>query len=288
MVAPSLQRRILIVNADDFGLNAAATDAILECHVAGSVTSTTLMANAPDCERAVDLAKAYPDFGIGLHFNLTWGVPVTPPGEVSSLVDREGRFLSRGQLARGILMGRINRVHLERELAAQWRRICVLGVRPSHVDSHQHAHGLPLVFDLVAAHCQQERIPMRVPWVHGSDGGGVGRRARRAILGALLHRGTHQWQGRVAWNDSINSIFDLPSATVSGELSDRDYALLLSSATGRHHELMVHAVTDASAMTGYTRIGEAASAEYRYLRQGGLRELAARHGFALGNYRDLA
>src|SRR5690606_8790554 len=44
-------KRLLIINADDFGLNRAATDAIVECHRAGTVTSTTLMANTPDCTR---------------------------------------------------------------------------------------------------------------------------------------------------------------------------------------------------------------------------------------------
>ena len=33
--------KTLIVNADDFGLNEAATLGILECHAAGSVTSVS-------------------------------------------------------------------------------------------------------------------------------------------------------------------------------------------------------------------------------------------------------
>lgn len=280
--------RLLIVNADDFGLSAAATDAILECHAAGSITSTTLMANTPDCERAAGLASAQSSLAVGMHFNLTWGAPLAPPREVRSLLGPNGKFLSRNRLARRLFTGRVVSAHVDRELAAQWQRLTSLGLRPSHVDSHQHVHGLPVVFDAVAAHCRCARVPMRVPWVAKGGGGSLPRRARRLLLRALLQRAARRWRGRVAWNDSINSIFDLPDASEGGRLSDREYGTLLSAAIGPSHELMVHAVNDASAMAGYTRIGDAALAEYRYLRQGRLRELASRFGYELGSYRDIA
>lgn len=279
--------RLLIVNADDFGFNASATDAILECHVAGSITSTTLMANTPDCERAAALAPAHPDLGVGLHFNLTWGAPLASPDDVRSLLGPDGQFLSRGRLARRLFTGRVVAAHVERELAAQWQRLRSLGCLATHVDSHQHVHGLPIVFDVVAAHCERVGVSMRMPWVAEVESGSLSRRARRTLLRVLLQRAERRWRGRVAWNDSINSIFDLPDASGSEDFSDREYATLLSTAVGPSHELMVHAVNDVLAMEGYTRIGDAAHAEYRYLRQGRLRELAAKFGYVLGNYRNL-
>ena len=49
----------LIVNADDFGLCTSVNKAIIECHLAGNINSTTLMANMPGTEEAVELSKKH-------------------------------------------------------------------------------------------------------------------------------------------------------------------------------------------------------------------------------------
>jgi predicted glycoside hydrolase/deacetylase ChbG (UPF0249 family) len=282
----AIRVKLLIVNADDFGLNRAATDAIVECHRAGSVTSTTLMANAPDCERAAGLASGLPALGVGMHFNLTWGEPLARAGEVPTLVDAEGRLHPRERLARLLLLGRVDPEHIARELAAQWQRLREAGVAPTHMDSHQHVHAFPRVFDAVAAHCAREDIPVRVPWV-ANGGGGIGRRARRAVLRSMLARAVGPWRGKLRWNDSINSVFDLGEKASAGGFDDADYVALLRCAGDGVHELMVHAATEADAMRGYTRIGSIAAAEYAWLRQGTLPALAAQLGYGLGNYRNL-
>lgn len=277
--------RLLIVNADDFGLNDATTDGIVDSHVAGSVTSTTLMVNAPGTERASALARGHPALGVGLHFNLTWGRPVSDPLQVPSLLDASGAFVSRNRLARRILLGRVPSSQIAIELESQMIRLRDLGVDPSHIDSHQHVHGFGPVFDAVASHCMQHRIPVRVPWVARDSGGGVARSARRAVLALLLSRSTHRWQGKVSWNDGIGSIFDLP---VPGrQVNDSAYRELLQRAQGETFELMVHPATSASAMAGYTRIGEIAECEWQYLREGSLAKVAEAAGFTLGTYRDL-
>jgi predicted glycoside hydrolase/deacetylase ChbG (UPF0249 family) len=278
--------RLLIVNADDFGLNDAATAGIVQSHEAGSVTSTTLMANAPATVRAAELARQYPRLGVGLHFNLTWGKPLSPPDRVSALIDADDGFLDRRALARRLLAGRVPTRQLAIELEAQYDRLRQLGIQPTHVDSHQHIHGFGPVFDAVAKHCADAGIPMRVPWVAGTGGGGMQRRMRRLLLAALLSRATRRWRGRVRWNDGLGSVFD--EGTGARSLADGDYWRVLKHARGNAFELMVHPVLDASAMEGYTRIGAVAESEFRYLRAGTLVELARAAGFTLGTYRDLA
>lgn len=278
--------RMLIVNADDFGLNDAATDGIVESHRAGTVTSTTLMVNAPAAERAAALARENPALGIGLHFNLTWGRPLSAPGDVPALVDADGAFLPREKLARRLLLGRVPTRQVAAELQAQLRRLDELGIRPTHIDSHQHVHAFGAVFLAVARHCADASIPMRVPWVAADQNVSIGRRLRRALLRSMLARSTARWRGRVCWNDGLGSVFDLGA---HGEpLEDTHYRRILSRARGDCFELMVHPVTDARAMAGYTRIGEVAEAEWRYLRTGRLVEVARAMGFRLGSYRDLA
>lgn len=277
--------RLLIVNADDFGLNDSATDGIVESHVAGSVTSTTLMANAPGVERAAKHAAIHPALGVGLHFNLTWGRPITAPRDVPALVDQDGAFLSREMLARRLFMGRVPAEQIKVELQAQWEKVLSFGIKPTHVDSHQHVHAFGGVFSSVAQHCASSNIPMRVPWVAAMEAGGIARRLRRALLASMLRSATRPWRGRVRWNDGMGSIFDI--GVRGEELDDSHYQRILRASSGRCFELMVHPVTNARAMDGYTSIGAVSEAEWRYLRRGSVANIARAQGFRLGNYRDL-
>ena len=278
--------RLLIVNADDFGLNESANEGIVQSHLAGAVTSTTLMVNAPAAEPAVRLAKLHPDLGVGLHFNLTWGRPVSDPCRIPALLDSSGAFFDRSGLARRLLSGRVPASQVVTELRAQVARFEEFGLRPTHIDSHQHVHAFGAVFAAVAQQCVSAGIPMRVPWVASGESATMSRKLRRAVLSALLSRASGPWRDRVRWNDDLGSVFDL--GAVDGEYADAHYRNILGNARGEVFELMVHPVTDAAAMQGYTRVGEVGEAEWKYLTQGSLAGVASAAGFRLGNYRELA
>ncbi|HEY4530687.1 MAG TPA: ChbG/HpnK family deacetylase [Luteimonas sp.] len=277
--------KLLIVNADDFGLNAAANAGIIECHRAGSVTSTTLMANAPGFAEAVALAREHPGLGIGLHFNLTWGRPLNPSPCSASLADDHGSFLDRSRLGRRALFGLLRQEAVERELETQFQQLRDHGIRVSHVDSHQHVHAFAPVFSAVAKLCERERIPMRVPWVAPDSGAGLARKARRAVLATALAPSVRRWRGRVRWNQGLGSVFDL--AGMAGPLSSEHYRRILERAPTGVFELMVHPVTSATQMQGYTRVGAIGEAEYQWLRLGGMPELARSMGYRLGGYHDM-
>jgi predicted glycoside hydrolase/deacetylase ChbG (UPF0249 family) len=277
--------RRLIVNADDFGLNDAATDGIAECFLEGTVTSTTLMVNAPAASRAAQFAADHPQLGVGLHFNLTWGQPLSPRQDVPALVDANGQFWNRTVLAKRLLFGKVPRAQVEAELKVQLTRLKELGVQPSHIDSHQHVHAFPDVFHVIAEFCAKKDIPMRTPWVAPEVRPPLLRRLRRFALKTLIWRSTRAWRGKVAWNDGLGSVFDVQDMGMP--LSDAHYRRILSGADGNVFELMVHPVTDASAMDGFTRIGQVSEAEWGYLRTGQLSRLAEEMGFVMSSYRDL-
>lgn len=276
--------KTLVVNADDFGLAPAVNQGIVDALLAGSVTSTTLMVNMPAAEEAAALAQAHPLLGVGLHFNLTLGRPTADPASVATLLGVDGNFHPRGQLARRLLLGRIDRAHIARELDAQFARCLALGVAPTHVDSHQHAHGFPPVFDAVATLCAQRGIPVRMPWLLELAGSrpSLGRRLRQWVLARMLRRNQRQWQGRVAWNQGLGSLFDL--GVIPAQPTLADYRRVLAAAGEGTFELMVHPVRDASAVQGLTSIGHISEAEWRLLTQPGLPELATEMGFRLGHY----
>jgi len=143
--------RKLIVNADDFGLHTEINKGIIKGFKEGFITSTSLMCSAPAFEEAVDLAKANPDLGVGLHLTLVGGVaPILPKNEVRSLVDNQGLFVSDYvAFAKRFYTGVIDKLELEKELRAQLERALSSGISITHLDSHQHIHILPGVSSIV-------------------------------------------------------------------------------------------------------------------------------------------
>ncbi len=151
----------VIINADDFGLNAEVNDVILDAFRLGTVSSATLMANMPAfAEACASIAQRDLQGRVGLHFNLTHGQPLTDAMREQPLFCREGQFdlsLPRHALSLPADARRAVRA----ELQAQWQRCLERGVRPSHIDSHQHVHNLWPVGPLVAAFAGEQRVPVR-------------------------------------------------------------------------------------------------------------------------------
>ncbi|MFI7783463.1 hypothetical protein EN46_06650 [Citrobacter amalonaticus] len=127
--------RLLIVNADDFGLSKGQNYGIVEACRHGVVTSTTALVNGDAIEHAVALSRDLPTLAVGMHFVLTLGKPLTEmPG-----LTREGR------LGKWIWqMAEEDTLPLDaiaRELASQYQRfIDLFGREPTHLDSHHHVH----------------------------------------------------------------------------------------------------------------------------------------------------
>lgn len=166
----------LLVNADDFGRHALINRAVAECVERGCLRSATLMPGGRAFDDAVDVARAHPALGVGIHFTLVNGFPVCSPGDIPSLVTEDGVFYDNHvQFVKRFLSGRIRMEDVRRELAAQAEKMERTGLALTHVDSHQHMHVLPGIFDAVldaaaALHLDAVRIP-RTPLFSGSFGG---------------------------------------------------------------------------------------------------------------------
>src|SRR5205814_6884021 len=88
-----LMSSALVVNADDLGVSKGATLGIIKAHREGIVTSASLAVTTPFYEHAVEsCVKTCPDLGIGLHFTLTSGKPLSPPEDVPLLINKKGFF----------------------------------------------------------------------------------------------------------------------------------------------------------------------------------------------------
>lgn len=155
----------VVVNADDFGLHGAVNRGICQAHLEGVVTSTSLMACGQAFDDALERLRVCPHLGVGIHLTLVEERPVAPVEKIPSLVDRNGvMFRTYGKVARGWLAGRIRECDVRYELEAQIKRVLESGIRPSHLDSHQHVHCLPGVWRIALDFARKYAIPyVRVP-----------------------------------------------------------------------------------------------------------------------------
>lgn len=131
--------KLVIVHADDLGMTHSVNAASIKGLESGLVTSASIMAPCPWFPEMADYAKSHPDADFGLHLTLTservfyrWG-PVAPRDQVPSLVDPNGYFHLNWTEA-----ARIDAKEVELELRAQIERAMAMGVRPTHLDSHQY------------------------------------------------------------------------------------------------------------------------------------------------------
>jgi predicted glycoside hydrolase/deacetylase ChbG (UPF0249 family) len=159
-VSPTAKRRLLIVNADDFGLTPGVCAGILRAHRDGIVSSTTALAVGP---AFVANAPSLVDSGLptGAHLAVIGeDPPVLGASEVPSLVDGRGRFpLSWRTFVQRAALGKVDPDDLRRECAAQLDVLYDAGVRPTHVDAHQNLHLWPSVAAVVLDLARERDIP---------------------------------------------------------------------------------------------------------------------------------
>jgi len=153
------------VNADDFGLSEGVNAGILSCFHHGILRSASLMPNAEAFEDAVRLAQQTPGLGVGIHLSLVGEPCLAPRRELGALADKDGMLpASYEAFALGYLTRRFTQREIRREVQAQMRRVLKTGIRPTHLDSHQHVHLMPGVFAIAVQAAQEAGIKViRVP-----------------------------------------------------------------------------------------------------------------------------
>ena len=141
--------RNLIVNADDLGWTAGVNRGIAEAHRNGIVTSASLLANGVAFAGGVELARGNPRLSVGVHLNLSDGVPVAGREAVPSLVGETGDLVGGPESwLLKIAMRGLAPAEVEKEWGAQISKVRDAGVAVTHLDGHKHAHMLPGLFEI--------------------------------------------------------------------------------------------------------------------------------------------
>ena len=154
----------LIINADDFGLTKATNYAVLELANLSTISSTTVMVNMPYAIEASKLL-AINHFGIGLHFNLTQGRPISDPKLVPSLVNKAGSFFNVKVFRDKIKNKEIKQADILTELTAQFSLLEeIIGSKISHIDSHQDINKYRLINKVLLEFAKQKKNHFGLRW----------------------------------------------------------------------------------------------------------------------------
>ena len=137
--------KYLIVNADDFGQSKGINRGVAECHEMGILTSASLMVRWPAAPAAAEYARAHDGLAVGLHLDFCeWTCEDGrwfPLYEVVPLDDEAAV-----------------RAEIDRQLASFHE---LMGLEPTHLDSHQHTHQEEPVRRAVIEAASRRGIPAR-------------------------------------------------------------------------------------------------------------------------------
>ena len=145
------------INADDFGLNKHCSEAIADAFDKGLVTDTTMMATGEYFDEAAELAKERGFIDkIGIHLNLTEGVPLTDDIKSCPRFVKNGRFHKEYDRTKKLTAE--ESAAICKELSAQADRIQRAGIVITHADSHHHIHTGIFIAPIVVKVCKEHGI----------------------------------------------------------------------------------------------------------------------------------
>ena len=159
--------RLLIINADDFGMCHAVNEAITRAFKKGVLRSTTLMVPCPWALQAMHFLADHPEIPFGVHLTVIsdwvdyrWG-PITTREKVPSLIDKAGYFYNFEHMSEFLAQVRLDQ--LEMEFRAQIEAVLAAGLKPTHLDWHSlRISGRADIFDVMLRLAREYGVAFRV------------------------------------------------------------------------------------------------------------------------------
>jgi chitin disaccharide deacetylase len=288
------QMKSLILNADDFGMTHGVNQGIIRAHRDGILTSTTLMANGPAFDDAVERIAANPALGVGCHLVLVGGKCVARREDIASLADANGNLPeSLPKFVAKLSSGMIPAKEIKQELRAQIEKIQAAGITPTHLDTHKHTHAHPRVMEALAAVAKEfgiKRVRKPVENLHDSwqtmqaDEKGfsmqiVAAGAVRAVAPRFL---------AIARKYGLLFPEHFLGLAVTGQVSAAALRRMVDALDDGSTEIMLHpGICDADLVQSGTRLREQRETELEALLDPGVRSALNERGVRLISYREL-
>ncbi|HYL59386.1 MAG TPA: polysaccharide deacetylase family protein [Candidatus Acidoferrales bacterium] len=265
--------RVLLVNADDFGMCHDQNEGVIRGLTHGVFTSSTVLVTCPWFEEAAEFARSNPGADLGVHLTLTaewdrykWG-PVLGRAAVPSLCD-----------SRGYLWQRVEQVYehakldeAERELRAQIEKAIAAGIDVTHLDNHMGTLHLNARYHEIYARLADEyRLPIRLASRRRMRSEGMG-----AILDKLDARG-------IATTDHL--VFQGPPRV---EETETYWTNLIRNLKPGVTEVLCHPAIARDELKHCANDAPQREADFRYFTSDKVRGVLADAGVALVGYRKL-
>lgn len=160
--------RLLIINADDFGITQGTNQAILELFQRKAITSTSIMIPCPAAIEALNKGELQTIDQVGVHLTLSSAEnqgykPTSPVNRLHSLVNLDNDFYR--DIAYIESNADLEEVRLE--LQAQINQVISGGIDPTHLDSHAGSiMGLCTgrdFLDITLDLCCKYQLPLNLP-----------------------------------------------------------------------------------------------------------------------------
>lgn len=131
--------KLLIINADDFGLNHNVNEGIIKAWQAGAIAHTTMLVKGAAADEAISFATKNRLMNVGLHLDLD---------EILGCIKNEPhRFCEKRLSELFNESGFIDRISYEIE--EQIMLFKETSIRLTHIDGHHHLHALPEIFPII-------------------------------------------------------------------------------------------------------------------------------------------
>lgn len=281
--------RLLLINADDYGLCHSVNTAVQQLLTEGAISSATIMMPCGWAREAAAWSAAHPQHDVGVHLTFTseweaygWG-PVTNNGDVSSLTTAEGYFYPD---TRSFEL-HAESAHVKQELVNQIERAIKLGMNPSHADNHMGSlyglqtgkHFMAEVLDVCAAY----GLPFRLPRYVQVDSGVAPQEMEeqaRAVAAMADAKGVV----------ILDYLLGLPFPLQNGESYESfktDMKSLLASLKPGVSELIIHPSNVSDELNAFHREPVKRGMEYEIFRDADVRQWIDEQGIKLIRWSDL-
>lgn len=265
--------KLLIINADDFGMCHAENVATIDGMGSGAFCSTTVMMPCPWVEEVLEFARHQPEADIGVHITHTsewgrykWG-PLSGAASVPSLVTARGHF--HADVEPFHAHARLDDV--ERETRAQIDAALAAGLDVSHLDSHMGTVQLRAEYhELYLRLAADYRLPIRMAGKRMLAAMGMPQISSLADRLGVLHP-DHFWFGGPP----------APAATPSY------WADVMRNLMPGVTEIFIHPAVADSELRGMTDSAPQREADYRYFTSAEARDLRRDLGIELAGYREI-
>ena len=158
--------KLLIIHADDLGLSESVNKASFDALQNQYINSASVMVPAPNAVEVADYFKENPNIDLGIHLTFTsewkdykWD-GISQKDSISSLINRNGNFYEKKKE----IIKNSNPQDIRKELQAQIDYAISIGIKPTHLDSHEGVLFFsPEFFKIYLEVAKKNRLPVFVP-----------------------------------------------------------------------------------------------------------------------------